>query len=56
MDMEQWTDMEGFGRTNMVMDIRGWTKAFMEDQINDVVWQERAYIVMERIEMAWRSV
>ena len=52
----KWMEMQGYGRTRMVMDIHGWTRKVMESQMNDIAWHEREYIVMERLEMAWKSV
>ena len=52
----KWMEMQGYGRTRMVMDTYGWTRKVMESQMNDIAWHERTYIVLERLEMAWKSV
>ena len=37
----KWMKMEGYGRTRMTMDIHGWTRKVMENQMNDIAWHER---------------
>ena len=66
MIMDSWIVMDGHGTNgwkckNMEGQgwswiIHGWTRKVMESQMNDIAWHERAYIVMERLEMAWKSV
>ena len=58
-----WIVMDGHGTNGWKckdMEGQGWSWIYMDgqgrlwSQMN--AWHERAYIVMERLEMAWKSV